>query len=135
MIFGVAWLLRAGGPALDNALSARPVAREIADISGPARPVALYSPGHHVKGESSNREIEYGLAFYRNQPIPRYDREQVPAADHLVVGRTGDEHDIADAVAGRRVSRIGAFPAQRLGFFWISPPPPPHPAEEHQHHH
>lgn len=135
VIFGVAWLLRAGGPALDNAISARPVAREIAEITGGKAPVALYSPGHHVKGESSNRELEYGLAFYRNQPIARYDREEVPAADHLVVGRTGAEPDIAQAVAPRRVSHIGSFPAQRLDFFWISPPPPPPAAEEHQHHH
>jgi 4-amino-4-deoxy-L-arabinose transferase-like glycosyltransferase len=102
VIFALAWLLRAGGPTLDNAISARPVAREIADISGSDRPIALYSPGHHVKGESSNREIEYGLAFYRNQRILRYDREEIPAVDHLVVGRAGTEHDIADAVGGRR---------------------------------
>ena len=133
LIFGVAWLLRAGGTTLDNALSARPVARQVVEITGGKAPVALYSPGHRVKGEGANREIEYGLAFYRNQPIPRYDREEVPAADHLVVGRTGDERDIADAVAPRRLSHIGSFPAQRLEFFWISPPPPP--AEEHPHHH
>ncbi len=141
MIFGVAWLLRAGGPTLDNALSARPVAREIADIAA-GRPIALYSPGHNIKGESTLREVQYGLAFYRNQPVPRYDREEIPPDDHLVVGRPGDEHAIADAVAGRRVSLIGSFPAQRLQFFWISPPmqmpmsSPGQPVpQEHHHHH
>jgi hypothetical protein len=138
MIFAVAWLLRAGGPTLDNALSARPVSRQIAEIAG-ERPVALYSPGHNVKGEAANRVLQYGLAFYRNQPIPRYDREEIPAEDHLVVGHIGDEHAIADAVGGRRVSVVGSFPAQRLGFFWISPPmvmpmPEQSPAEHHHHH-
>lgn len=141
MVFAFAWLVRAGGPTLDNAISARPVARDIADISGPGRPVALYSPGRLPPGaEGPYRDLEYGLAFYRDQPIPRYDRGQVPAADHLVVAPAGAEHDIAAAVAPRRLSRIGSFPAQRLEFFWISPPPPPHSepepaAQQHQHDH
>ena len=142
MIFALAWLLRAGGPTLDNALSARSVAREIAGIA-PGRVIALYSPGHNLQGESTLREVQYGLAFYRNQPIPRYDREEVPPADHLVVGRPGDEHSIADAVGGRRVSVIGSFPAQRLQFFWISPAmpmpvpasPEAPPSPEYHHHH
>jgi len=141
MIFAVAWLLRAGGPTLDHALSARPVAREISDISGPGRPIALFAPGRLVAGEGPNRELQYGLAFYRNQPVPRYDRGEVPAADHLVVAPAGSEHQIADAVGGRRVSRIGSFPPQRLEFFWISPPMPmsmpmaPPPAGHHPQHH
>jgi len=143
IFLAVAWLLRAGGPVLDAAISARPVARQIVDITGGEAPLAVYAPGHHVTGESSNREIQYGLAFYLDLPIARYDREEVPAADHLVVGRQGAEHDIAGAVAPRRVSRIGEFTPQRLELFWISPPPPPHveeptqsgPAPEHHHHH
>lgn len=126
VIFAVAWLLRAGGPAMDAAISARPVAREIAQIAGGDRTLAIYQ---------ANREVEYGLAFYRNQPIPRYERGEIPAGDHLVVALQGAEHDLAGLVGGRRVSRIGGFSAQRLEFFWISPPPPPHRGDEHLHHH
>ncbi len=125
VIFAIAWLLRAGAPAMDAAISTRPVAREIAQIEGGNRTVAIFKV---------NREVEYGLAFYRNQPVPRYERGEIPAGDHLVVATQGAEHGLVDQVGGRRVSRLGDFPAQRLEFFWISPPTP-HPAEEHQHHH
>jgi 4-amino-4-deoxy-L-arabinose transferase-like glycosyltransferase len=136
LIFALAWLLRAGGPALDASLSSRPIAREVSQLAaGADRTVALFSPGH-VTGESPLRELEYGLAFYLDRPIPEYDRGEVPAGDHLVIARRGSERALAEAVGGRRVSRLGDFPAQRLEFFWISPPTPaPVSPEDHQHHH
>lgn len=135
LIFALAWLLRAGAPAIDAALSARTVARETTFIAGKNSTVALFSPGL-VTGESRLRELEYGLAFYLDHPIPTYDKGQIPSGDHLVIARKGFEHQIADAVGGRRVSRLGDFPTQRLEFFWISPPTPPAVSpEEHHHHH
>ncbi len=71
VIVGLAFLLRIGAPAIDNALSARPVARAIAQIE--TRPV-------EVTVFKASREIEYGLAFYRDRPIPRYERGEILGA-------------------------------------------------------
>ena len=32
-----------------------------------------------------SREIEYGLHFYRNQTIARYEAGEVPSGEHLLV--------------------------------------------------
>ena len=122
VILGLAFLLRPGAPAIDNALSARPVAREIAQMESRPVPVAVFK---------ASRETEYGLAFYRNQPIPRYERGEIPAQDNLVVAPGDAEDDLIKLVRPRRVSRLGAFAPQRLEFFWVSTPPP----MSMEHHH
>jgi 4-amino-4-deoxy-L-arabinose transferase-like glycosyltransferase len=113
VIVGLAFLLRIGAPAIDNALSARPVAREIARMEGRSVEVAVFK---------ASRETEYGLAFYRNQAIPRYERGKVPAQDHLVVVPEAYDDEFVKAVRPRRASRLGAFTPQRLEFFWVSTP-------------
>lgn len=115
VVLAVAYILRIGAPALDAKLSARPVAQELSRIeTRPVRVAVL-----HVK-----RELEYGLNFYRNQPIPSYDRAEIPPGDHLVVARTGSESELTELVGGRRVVRLGEFPPQQLEFFWITSPAP-----------
>jgi len=114
VIVGLAFLLRIGGPAIDNAFSARPVARQIAQMEGKPVIVAVYK---------ASREIEYGLAFYRNQPVPRYGRDEIPGQDHLVVVPEADVEEFVEAVRPRRASRLGEFAPQRLEFYWVSTPP------------
>jgi 4-amino-4-deoxy-L-arabinose transferase-like glycosyltransferase len=115
VIIGLAFLLRIGAPAIDNALSARPVAREITQMEGHPVEVAVFK---------ASRETEYGLAFYRNQPIPRYERGETPPQDHLVVVPEAYADEFTKVVRPRRVSRLGGFTPQRLEFFWVSTPPP-----------
>jgi hypothetical protein len=67
-----------------------------------------------------SREIEFGLAFYRNQTIDRYDSGQVPPGEHLVVAPEGSQTAIAKQVAGRRVSYLGSFAPQGLDYYWVS---------------
>ena len=122
VIVGLAFLLRMGAPAIDNAFSARPVARAIAQMEGKPVAVAVYK---------APRELEYGLAFYRNQPIPRYERDEVPVADHLVVVPEAYADEFVKAVRPRRASRLGEFAAQQLEFYWVSTPP----AMPMEHHH
>ncbi len=112
---GLGFLLRAGAPAIDNALSARPVAREITKMEGRPVDVAVFK---------ASRETEYGLAFYRNQAIPRYERGEVPAQDHLVVVPEAYADEFVKGVRPRRASRLGGFTLQRLEFYWVSTPPP-----------
>ena len=122
VIIGLAFLLRIGAPAIDNALSARPVAREITRMEGRPVQVAVFKAA---------RETEYGLAFYRNQAIPRFERGEVPAQDHLVVVPEAYADELAKMVRPRRISRLGGFTPQRLEFFWVSTPP----AMPMEHHH
>ena len=105
--------LRLGAPALDETLSARPVADRLAGLSGRQLPVAvLLVP----------RELEFGLEFYRNHIVDRYELGQMPAGEHLVVALQGSKQAVLRDVAGRRVVYLGDFPRQRLEFFYVSAP-------------
>ncbi|MGZ4824953.1 MAG: hypothetical protein ACXVZT_10055, partial [Terriglobales bacterium] len=66
------------------------------------------------------RETEYGLDFYRNQPVKRYERGEVPAADHLLIARSGSEPQLDAFLPGRRLSHVGSFAAQKLDIYWVS---------------
>jgi 4-amino-4-deoxy-L-arabinose transferase-like glycosyltransferase len=111
VVLAVAAILRLGVPALDSTLSVRPLANEISHLEN--KPLLLA-----VSGVS--RETEYGLAFYRNQVIDRYEWGQVPAGEHLVVAPEGSQAAIAKQVAGRRVSYLGSFAPQGLDYYWVS---------------
>jgi len=111
IVLAVAAVLRLGTPALDSMLSVRPLASEISHLENKPLPVA-------VSGVS--RQTEYGLAFYRNQVIDRYELGQVPAAEHLVVAPEGSQTAIARLVAGRRVSYLGSFAPQGLDYYWVA---------------
>ena len=103
--------MRGSGP-LDRTLSARPVARELARVDPHHLPLAvLFVP----------RETEFGLAFYRNQRISRYELDQVPAGEHLVVAAAGFRQSIA-AKTGRRPVYVGSFRAQKLEYFYVPSP-------------
>lgn len=111
LVLAVAAILRLGAPALDSTLSARPLATEISHLENKPLPLA-------VSGVS--RQTEYGLAFYRNQTIDRYELGQIPAGEHLVVAPEGSQTTIAKQVAGRRVSYLGSFAPQGLDYYWVS---------------
>ncbi len=111
VVLAVAAVLRLGSPALDSTLSARPLANEISHLENKPLPLA-------VSGVS--REIEFGLAFYRNQIIDRYEQGQIPVAEHLVVAPEGSQTAIAKQVAGRRVSYLGSFASQGLDYYWVA---------------
>jgi 4-amino-4-deoxy-L-arabinose transferase-like glycosyltransferase len=110
VVLAVAAVLRLGSPALDSSLSVRPLANEIGLLNKPL-PLA-------VSGVS--RETEYGLAFYQNQIIDRYEQGQIPAVEHLVVAPEGSQTAIAKQVAGRRVSYLGSFGPQGLDYYWVA---------------
>ncbi len=111
VVLSLAATLRLGAPALDSTLSARPLANEIGLVETKPFPLA-------VSGVS--RQTEYGLAFYRNQIIERYESGQIPATEHLVVAPEGSQTAIAKKVAGRRVSYLGSFAPQGLDYYWVA---------------
>jgi hypothetical protein len=111
VVLGLAFVLRIAGPLIDRTQSARPVATELSQLNARGAQVAAFN---------ITRETEYGLDFYRNQPLHRYERGEVPAGDHLLLARSGSETQLVPFLNGRRLSHVGSFPAQKLEFFWVS---------------
>ena len=110
VVLAVAAVLRLGAPALDSMLSARPLAQEISRMENTPMTLAVFRVP---------RETEFGLAFYRNQTIARYESGQIPAEEHLLVAPEGSQIAIATQVAGRRVSYLGSFAPQGLDYYFV----------------
>ncbi len=111
VVLTVGAVLKLGSVALDQTLSARPVALEIRSIETHPLLLAVY----HVR-----RELEYGLSFYRNQTIFNYDWGSTPPQEHLLVAPENSQVQIAKLAAGRRVSYLGHFAAQHLDYYWVA---------------
>jgi len=107
----VAAVLRLGAPALDSTFSSRPLANEISRLEKAQLPLAVFRV---------SRELEFGLAFYRNQVIFRYGSEEIPAVEHMLVAPEGSQVDIARLIPGRHVSYLGSFAPQGLDYYWVA---------------
>jgi 4-amino-4-deoxy-L-arabinose transferase-like glycosyltransferase len=111
VVLSVAAVLKLGATAIDEMLSARPLAMELARVETHRLPVAVYG---------ARRELEYGLAFYRNQVIERYEYGQIPASEHLLVAPSARRDNVAKATGGRRVTFLGHYAPQNLDYYWVS---------------
>jgi 4-amino-4-deoxy-L-arabinose transferase-like glycosyltransferase len=112
LAFGIT--LRLGAPALDRMLSARPAAGALQMVDSHHLSVAVFWV---------SRETEFGLQFYRNQPMPRYELDQIPEGEHLVVATEGHERGVFKKVSNRKVTPLGNFAAQKLDFFSVAASP------------
>ncbi len=112
LAFGIT--IRLGAPALDRTLSARPVAQALPLVDPHHLPVAVFLV---------SRETEFGLQFYRNQAMPRYELGQIPEDEHLVVAAEGHERGINKKVPNRKVTRLGNSAAQKLEYFYVAAAP------------
>ncbi len=110
VVLAVAAILRLGAPSLDATLSARPLAEQITKADNRRLPLAVLL---------TSRETEYGLQFYRNQTIARYELGQVPSGEPLVVAPEGLRRGVEKRAAGRRVTYLGSFAAQGLDYYWV----------------
>jgi len=103
---------------LDRTYSARPLAQQIADLVPATETVAVFRV---------RRDIEYGLAFYRNHQVANYEESGVPDEEHLLVvrayGRNGaDLHSQADLdeyLEGRRYEPVFNWPEQGLVVYLV----------------
>jgi len=120
--FGVFFLLHYAGRILGAAYSSRQVAGYVEKIERDnlqtrIRPVAVLD---------TRRDVEYGLGFYLDQRIERYERGEVPLVDHILVARGGEHDTIAKLIGpNRRFISFGSpFPdkanPQNLEVLWIS---------------
>jgi 4-amino-4-deoxy-L-arabinose transferase-like glycosyltransferase len=110
VVLAVAAVLKLGSNSIDQTLSARPLAVELAGVETHRLPLALYGV---------SREMEYGLAFYRNQMPVRYERESIPAEEHLMVAPATWKDNVAKQTAGRRVLLLGHYAPQDVDYYWV----------------
>jgi hypothetical protein len=73
------------------------------------------------------RDVEYGLAFYRNREAANYEESGVPDAEHVLVvrayGRNGADlqslPDLEEYLEGRRYEPIFNWPEQGLVVYLV----------------
>ena len=103
---------------LDRSYSARPLADRLAGLAPPTETVAVFRV---------RRDIEYGLAFYRNHEVDNYEEDGVPPEQHLLVarvtGRNGtDLHTpgaLEEYLEGRHYEQLFSWPEQGLEVYLV----------------
>jgi 4-amino-4-deoxy-L-arabinose transferase-like glycosyltransferase len=111
VVLSVAAVLKLGTTAIDQKLSVRPLAVEISSVETHPLSLGVYGVP---------REMEYGLAFYRNQAIVRYERGSVPEEEHLLVAPARWKVDVAKRTMGRRVTFLGHYAPQDVDYYWVA---------------
>ncbi len=103
---------------LDRSYSARPLAARLAELGPPDETIAVFRV---------RRDVEYGLAFYRNHQVVNYEESGVPAGPHLlvarVIGRRGADLHTQDALneylEGRDYTPLFMWPEQGLEIYRV----------------
>ena len=111
VVLAVAAILKMGTAAIDEKLSTRPLAIELSSMETQKLPIAVFG---------APREVEYGLAFYRNQVVERYEAGNIPQGQHLLVAPASWMDNVAQKTSGRKVSFLGHYKPQNLDYFWVS---------------
>jgi 4-amino-4-deoxy-L-arabinose transferase-like glycosyltransferase len=104
------FLLGFEGHELDLNYSARPLAREIAQHAPGVRLVAV---------QDVKRDMVYGLAFYRDQPMIHYEEDGVPAQAHILVIHSNDQADLDRFLAGRVYIPLFLYESQGLEVYKV----------------
>jgi 4-amino-4-deoxy-L-arabinose transferase-like glycosyltransferase len=112
VVLAVAAVLKLGTTAIDQTLSARPLAVELANMEAQPMPLAVYGVP---------RELEYGLTFYRNQTTARYEAGNIPSQEHLLVAATKWKDNVAKETPGRRMLLLGHYAPQDVDYYWVGP--------------
>jgi 4-amino-4-deoxy-L-arabinose transferase-like glycosyltransferase len=111
VVLVVAFVLRFGSRAIDQKMSARPLAAELAGIETHPLPIAVCG---------TSRELEYGLAFYRNQTVARYESGEVPAGEHLLAALPAWKKNVDELTSGRRVTFLGYYAPQNVDYYFVA---------------
>ena len=106
------FLLGMHGHLLDITYSARPLAREIQKVDPSDQIVAV----HDVR-----RDLDYGLAFYRDQNMVNYDKDGVPDEGHVLVLPTSEASDLPKLLPGRTYQQLFLYNTQGLSVYKVYP--------------
>jgi 4-amino-4-deoxy-L-arabinose transferase-like glycosyltransferase len=120
--FGIFFLLHYCGRILGEAYSSRQVAAYVEkverdDLGRQVQPVAVFDV---------RRDVEYGLGFYLDETIKRYERDEIPVSEHMLVAREGEHEEVARLLGpNRRVVSYGSpfggqTNPQHLEVLWVS---------------
>jgi len=98
---------------LDRVYSARPLADRLSKFVPPSETVAVFRV---------RRDMEYGLAFYRNHQVANYDEVGVPPEEHILVVRVtgkggvdlGSQAALSEYLEGRHYEQLFGWPDQEL---------------------
>ncbi len=104
---------------IDLAYSARPLARILEQVEKPGEPVAVYRV---------RRDLEYGLSFYRNDPVLDYEKTGVPLSRHILVVREIAAPDLNHWLDGRSYEPLFSYPAQHVAVYEVAAQSPSVPA-------
>jgi 4-amino-4-deoxy-L-arabinose transferase-like glycosyltransferase len=104
------FLLGFHGKDLDLNYSARPLAAEIKRHAPDIKLVAV---------EDVKRDMDYGLAFYWNEPLVHYSTDGVPKEQHLLVIRASDSEALNRWLAGRVYEPLFLYDAQGLEVYKV----------------
>ncbi len=118
VLASLVFLLGFYGKELDINYSARPLAREIQRLAPDVDLVAT----DQTSGSSSSaikRDMDYGLAFYRDQPMIHYESDGVPDAEHLLVIRASDTSSLDQWLAGRVYVPLFLYESQGLEVYRV----------------
>ncbi len=110
VLAAMVFLLGFHGHDLDLNYSARPLARQMQAQAPAVRPVAV----HDVR-----RDMVYGLAFYRDEEPLDYDRDGVPAAEHLLVIPANETAQLNRWLPGRVYEPLFLYPSQGLEVYRV----------------
>jgi len=103
---------------LDRTYSARPLAEKLAEAAPASETVAVF----HVR-----RDVEFGLAFYREHEVVNYDEDGVPDEEHLLVARVQGRHGadldtemaLGELLEGRQYEQLFSWPEQGLEIYLV----------------
>ena len=95
---------------IDRTYSARPLARQLYEMTPHEEPVAVLRV---------RRDMEYGLSFYRNERVLDYDRDGVPPEAHVLVVRDIYARELHDLLATRSYHPLFSYPAQRVSVYEV----------------
>ena len=110
VVGSLVFLLGFHGHELDLNYSARPLAQQIAREAPNEKLIAL---------ENVRRDMDYGLAFYRNQPNIHYDHDGVPAQEHILVIPSNEPETLDRYLTGRIYEPLFLYDTQGLSVYKV----------------
>lgn len=114
ILLSMVFLLAFHGKDLDLNYSARPLAQEIGRQAPDVKLVAT---------QDLKRDMDYGLAFYRNEPMIHYGVDGVPSQEHLLVIPTNRTDILSQWLAGRVYTPVFLYESQGLEVYRVAARP------------
>jgi 4-amino-4-deoxy-L-arabinose transferase-like glycosyltransferase len=106
------FLLGMHGRLLDVNYSARPLARQIAAAAPDVEIVAVFDV---------RRDLDYGLAFYRDQIMVHYQSDGIPDETHILVLPTREADNLPKIIPGRTYQQLFLYETQGLSVYKVYP--------------